>query len=78
MGYLYPDLGGDGYYDPETPCCDLCGRAQGDSPWSLPLDQPADWNGETGNHAACEEYVPSVLRTVLAKSGTIAYRPARR
>jgi len=34
---------------------DACGRAQGDSPNVLRDDQPADWNGETGNHLTCEE-----------------------
>jgi hypothetical protein len=37
-----------------VPTCDVCGRRQGDSPWSTDADQPADWNGETGNHRTCE------------------------
>ena len=37
-----------------TPVCDICGRAQGDSPNVLRDDQPADWNPETGNHRTCD------------------------
>lgn len=38
-----------------VPKCDICGRKQGDSPWSSAADQPGDWNGETGNHRTCED-----------------------
>ena len=38
----------------QQPTCDVCGRAQGNSPNVLRDDQPGDWNGETGNHLSCE------------------------
>lgn len=36
------------------PTCDLCGQPEGcpDGRWECVL---AEWNGETGNHVACEE-----------------------
>jgi hypothetical protein len=48
-------------FEDSTPRCDICGRAEGDSPNILPKMRPfeADWNGETGNHASCEvSHVP--------------------
>ena len=52
------------YPDGEEPTCDICGRAQDDSPNILPKmrEFEADWNGETGNHALCEN--PSGARQV--------------
>jgi hypothetical protein len=39
-----------------TPRCDICNRAEDDSPNVLPKmrEFDADWNGETGNHVSCE------------------------
>lgn len=39
-----------------APTCDICDRAQGDSPNATPADQPSDWNGDTGNHLTCEAF----------------------
>ena len=61
MGYTYPDLDGDGFYETGTPCCDICGRAEGDSPNVLRDDQPADWNPETGNHLTCEPLAQTLI-----------------
>ena len=36
------------------PTCDICGRHMEDSRAGF---ADADWNGETGNHETCEEYL---------------------
>lgn len=45
------------YPDGEEPTCDICGRAQDDSPnvFNYGAMSELDWNGETGNHKYCEE-----------------------
>jgi hypothetical protein len=51
-----------GIYDDEPePTCDICGRAQGDSPGQFAPSvyarpYPEDWNGETGCHVYCEVF----------------------
>ena len=41
------------------PQCDICGRAQDDSPYIMPKMRAfeADWNPETGNHLTCEQFM---------------------
>lgn len=43
--------------EPE-PHCDICGRHMDDSPAREIFGfVDNDWNGETGNHETCEEYL---------------------
>ena len=63
---LLTDIEIDGILADAPPICDLCGEFEDQDPTN---GREYDWNGETGNHATCEEYAPSVLRTIHEREG---------